>query len=69
MTNAESGAPSYDIAALRAQFPVTASPAYFDHATFGPPPLGRPPPALTGWDPGGLVVLHPQCGGRSVGGL
>ncbi|MDQ6792537.1 MAG: aminotransferase class V-fold PLP-dependent enzyme [Candidatus Dormibacteraeota bacterium] len=38
MTNPESGAPPYDIAALRAQFPVTASHAYFDHATFGPPP-------------------------------
>jgi cysteine desulfurase/selenocysteine lyase len=38
MTSLESGAPPYDIAALRAQFPVTDTHAYFDHATFGPPP-------------------------------
>lgn len=30
--------PAHDLVALRAQFPVTLRQAYFDHASFGPPP-------------------------------
>ena len=33
------GSPAYDLAALRAEFPVTVRHAYLDHATFGPPPI------------------------------
>ncbi len=38
MTSSAPGEPAIDVAALRAQFPVTLRHAYFDHASFGPPP-------------------------------
>jgi cysteine desulfurase / selenocysteine lyase len=38
VASSEPGASRLDVRALRAQFPVTRRHAYFDHATFGPPP-------------------------------